>query len=139
MTEVFDPQKIISIIDSKSADIETLDDDIMMEVVGVAMALDKLRESLALVEMHIDGREFEKASHVGYQEVAHNFVYVQRTLAGLQTATYQKESLISTIAQEANTTYEDVAPYVEKKMQSAVKKLAVPAKIDESNSLPART
>jgi len=48
MTEVFDLQKIISIIDSKSADIETLDDDIMMEVVGVAMALDKLRESLAL-------------------------------------------------------------------------------------------
>ena len=132
MTEKFDPQKIIAIIDRKSADIETLDDDIMMEVVGVAMALDKLRESLALVEMHIDGREFEKASRVGYQEVAHNFVYVQRTLAGLQTAVYQKEALISNIAQEANTSYEDVAPYVDHKMKSAVKKSVFPAKKDNA-------
>ena len=61
------------------------------------------------------------ATAIGYQEVAHNFVYVQRTLAGLQTTTYQKESLISTIVQEDNAAYEDVVPYIERKMQSAVK------------------
>lgn len=124
MTEKSDLQKIISIVDGKAADIEMLDDTIMMEVVGVAMALDKLRKSLALVESHINGREFEQASHVGYQEVAHDFVYVQRTLAGLQTAAHQKSAFISGVAQEANTAYEAVAPYVEKKMTSSVKKQA---------------
>ena len=125
-------QKIITIIDGKFADIETLDNSILMETVGVAMAIDKLRESLDKVESHLDDREFEKASHAGYQDVAHNFVYVQRTLAGLQTAVYQKEALISNIAQEANTSYEDVAPYVDHKMKSAVKKSVFPAKKDNA-------
>jgi len=125
-------QKIITIIDGKFADIETLDNSILKETVGVAMAIDKLRESLNRVESHLNDREFEKASHVGYQEVAYNFVYVQRTLAGLQTAAYQKEALISNIAQEANTSYEDVAPYVDHKMKSAVKKSVFPAKKDNA-------
>jgi hypothetical protein len=128
MAEKDDPQKIITIIDGKAADIERLDNDIMMEVVGVAMALDKLRASLDRVETLMDEREFEKASHVGYQEVAEYFVYVQRTLGGLQTAAHQKEALVSAIAQEARAAYEEVAPYVEKKMQSAVRKSSISAK-----------
>jgi hypothetical protein len=124
-------QKIISIIDNKTTAIEIIDNDIMMETVGVDMALDKLRGALDMMETHMNEREFEKASHVGYQEVAHNFVYVQRTLAGLQTAVHQKEALISDIAREANVAYEDVAPYVEKKMQTAVKKSASRTKKDK--------
>ena len=133
-TEKNDPQKIISIIEGKTAAIETLDDTIMMEVVGVAMALDKLRKSLDRVETHMDEREFEKASHVGYREVAEYFVYVQRTLAGLQTAALQKEALVCAIAQEANAAYGEVAPYVEKKMQSAVKKASRPAEKDDGST-----
>ena len=132
MAEKDDPQKIITIIDGKAADIERLDNDIMMEVVGVAMALDKLRASLDRVETLMDEREFEKASHVGYQEVAEYFVYVQRSLGGLQTAAHQKEALVSAIAQEAHAAYEEVAPYVEKKMQSAVKKSSFPAEKDKT-------
>jgi hypothetical protein len=75
MAEKGNHQKIISIIDRQTAVIETLDNDIMMETVGVSMALDKLRESLDIIETHLNEREFEKASHVGYQELAHNFVY----------------------------------------------------------------
>ena len=124
-------QKIISIIDNKTTAIEIIDNDIMMETVGVDMALDKLRGALDMMETHMNKREFEKASRVGYQEVAHNFVYVQRTLAGLQTAAHKKEVLISDIAREANAAYEDVAPYVEKKMQTAVKKSASRTKKDK--------
>ncbi len=122
MSEKIDPKKIMAIVDGRIADIERIDTDIMMETVGVAMALDKLRESLDKLETCMDERAFEEASHLGYNEVAHNFVYVQRTLAGLQTAAQQKESLIGSIAQETLTAYEDVAPYVEEKMQSSVKK-----------------
>jgi hypothetical protein len=122
MTEKPRPESIISIVNAKSADIEQTDQTIIHESVGVVMALDQLRESLNLVESHLNNREFAKASHVGYQEVAHNFVFLQRTLAGIQSAALQKESLISSVAQEANAAYEDVAPYVEERMESAVKK-----------------
>lgn len=122
MDEKPDEQAIIAIVEEQSALIEEVDNDIMMEHVAVAMALDKLREALDLLETHLDEREFERASRVGYNEVAHNFVYVQRTLAGLQTSVFQKESLISGIAQKARTAYEDVALFVEKKMQSSIKK-----------------
>jgi uncharacterized protein (DUF1778 family) len=122
MTDPTDPPKILSLVDAKAAAIAALDDGLMMEVVGVAMALDELRKALDGLETHLDERAFEEASHVGYQDVAHSFVYLQRTLAGLQTAAQQKEALISTLAQEANVAYETVAPYVEEKMQSALKK-----------------
>lgn len=134
MTAKNDHQKIISIIDNKTTAtaIEIIDNDIMLETVGVDMALDKLRRVLVMMKIHMNEREFEKPFHVGYQEVAHNFVYVQRTLAGLQTAAHQKEAFISDITQEANATYEDVAPYVEKKMQTAVKKSASRTKKDKT-------
>jgi hypothetical protein len=124
MANEIELQKIFSILDGKTDEIERLDENMIMETVGVAMSLAALRESLDKVESHLDNREFEKASHVGYQEVAHNFVYVQRTLAGFQTAAHQKEAFICKIAHEASVAYEYVAPCVEQKMQSSVKKSA---------------
>jgi hypothetical protein len=126
-----DAQQIKAIIDSKAAEIEALDDSILMEVVGVAMSVDKLRESLDNIQEHLDAREFEKASQAGYRDLAEHFVYVQRTLAGLQTVTHKMTSLISSVAEEAHTAYEDVAPFVEHRLQSAVKKqISVPSQTD---------
>lgn len=124
MANEIDLQKVFSILDGKAAEIERLDENMIIETAGVAMALAALRESLDKMETHLDNREPEKASHVGYQEVAHNFVYVQRTLAGLQTAAHHKEAFISNIAHEASVAYEHVAPCVEQKMQSSIKKSA---------------
>jgi hypothetical protein len=89
-----DPQKLASIIDGRIAEIEAIGDSIVMEMAGVAMALDKLRGSLDSVAECIKARAFEKASHIGYEDMAHNFVYVQRTLAGLQSVAHHKDALI---------------------------------------------
>ncbi|NOU15692.1 MAG: hypothetical protein HOO92_17315 [Methylococcaceae bacterium] len=115
-------QKILTLVEGKAADIQTIDNNLLMEKAAVAMAIAKLRETLDKLEGHLNDREFQKASHVGYDELAHHFVYVQRTLAGLQTAAYQKEGLISNIAQEASAAYEEVAPHVDQKMQMAEKR-----------------
>ncbi len=115
-------QKILTLIEHRAADIEMIDNNLLMEKAAVAMAIVKLRETLDKLEGHLKNREFQKASHVGYDDLAHHFVYVQRTLAGLQTAAYQKEGLISNIAQEAKAAYEDVAPHVDQKMQMVEKK-----------------
>lgn len=117
-----EPQPIEALIEARAAEIGVIDDSLLMETVGVRMALDKLREALNQVETLLDNREFEKASHVGYEDVAHHFVYVQRTLGGLQSAAHQKSAIISSIAAEARVAYENVAPLIEKQMESAVKK-----------------
>jgi benzoyl-CoA reductase/2-hydroxyglutaryl-CoA dehydratase subunit BcrC/BadD/HgdB len=122
MEEKTDHKKIISLVGEQSAAIKNIDSDIMMETVGVAMAIGKLREAIDKLEANLNAREYEQASHIGYNDVAHNFVYLQRTLAGLSTIDHQKDSLISSIAQKAHAAYEDVAPYVEKEMSSSVKK-----------------
>jgi|APLak6261673822_1056097.scaffolds.fasta_scaffold15522_2 predicted O-linked N-acetylglucosamine transferase (SPINDLY family) len=127
MTEKAKQQEIIAIVDKQSDAIEALDNDMMMETVGVSMALDELRKSINLIEAHLNEREFEKASQAGYHELANSFIYVQRTLAGIQTNVHRKESLISGIALMVKTAYEDVAPFVEKKMQSSVKRPVNPA------------
>ena len=124
MQENDNAAKISAIVDEHRAAIETLDDDIMMEQVGIAMALDKLRGSLDMLEAHMDERELERASHAGYSEVAHEFVYLQRTLAGLQSVAQQKDAMISNIAQKTNTAFEDVKPFVDERMKSSVKKAA---------------
>ncbi|SMF97930.1 hypothetical protein SAMN02949497_0328 [Methylomagnum ishizawai] len=80
------------------------------------MALDKLRESLDKVNIYLKDRDFDKASQAGYEDVAQNFVYLQRTLAGLQSVAHDKAALISGIAQSANVAYEDVSPYVEERL-----------------------
>ncbi|MBS3955623.1 MAG: hypothetical protein KGZ88_21990 [Methylomicrobium sp.] len=58
MAEKPRPESIISIVNAKSADIEQTDQTIIHESVGVVMALDQLRESLNLVETHLNNREF---------------------------------------------------------------------------------
>ena len=73
------------------------------------LTLDKVAE-------HLKNREYEKASQAGYQEVAHNFIFLQRTLGGLQTAEYRKQSFISEIAMAAKAAYEEVAPQVENRI-----------------------
>lgn len=109
-------QHIISIIDSRAADIAMLSDSIAMEMAGVSMALDKLRESLDKVNLCLKNREFDKASQVGYEDVARDFVFLQRTLGGLQSVAHEKSAFISGIAQIADAAYEEISPYVEERL-----------------------
>lgn len=121
-------QKIAEIVNSKLDDIKALDEALIIEVSGVAIAIDKLRSAVSLVEAHLNDRLFEQASQVGYQEVSQEFVFLQRTLAGLQSATHKKEALISditlaaSVALNISVAYEDVQPYVDQVMHSSVKK-----------------
>jgi hypothetical protein len=45
-----------------------------------------LRKALGELSASLDRREFEKASAIGYGAVASEFIFLQRTLGGLQGA-----------------------------------------------------
>jgi hypothetical protein len=107
------------LVASKRKDITALDNEFFGEVVGVAQAVGALRKALSELSASLDGRQFEKASALGYGKIAEEFVFLQRTLGGLQGACMQKEKLVSDLAAELRCSYEDVLPEVDAIMQSA--------------------
>lgn len=107
------------LIASKRKELAALDDEFFGEVVGVAQAIAALRKALNEISASLDSRQFEKASDVGYGKVAQEFVFLQRTLGGLQGACLHKEKLVSDLAFALRCPYEEVLPRVDAFMQSA--------------------
>lgn len=113
-------ENIQNAIDESLDEIRDLDETLMMEVVGVAEAIDRLREALDQLNACLDEREFERASDLGYRNIASNFIFLQRTLGGLQQQALKKSQIISDIALRSGVgVYEQVAPFVEEILQSS--------------------
>jgi hypothetical protein len=99
--------------------IAAADENLMMETVGVTQALDDLRKALAEVEGDLADREFEKAAELGYSSVSSGYVFLQRTLGGLQVAYNDKCSIVSEVAAQMGCAYEEALPYVNACMESS--------------------
>ena len=112
-------KRVERLVSSKRKELAALDDEFFGEVVGVAQAIDGLRTALKQIGAALDSRQFEKASAIGYGKVAEEFVFLQRTLGGLQDACLHKEKLVSDLAFALRCPYEDVLPKVDARMQSA--------------------
>ncbi|KIC35402.1 hypothetical protein RA27_22895 [Ruegeria sp. ANG-R] len=78
--------QIDDLLDQHQGRLQALDDGIVGEVIGVAQAVGDLRKSLDDLDKLLDARKFEKASDLGYRDIGSNFIFLQRTLAGLQSA-----------------------------------------------------
>jgi hypothetical protein len=112
-------RKAERLVAARRKDLAALDDEFFAEVVGVAQAIDGLRRALSKVSLALDARQYEKASALGYQEVASEFVFLQRTLGGLQGACVEKERLVQDLAFALRCPYEDVLPKVDALLVSA--------------------
>lgn len=99
--------------------IAAADDNLIMEAAGVTQALDDLRKALAAVEDGLANREFEKAAALGYSSVSSGYVFLQRTLGGLQVAQNDKCSIVSEVAAQMGCAYEEALPHVNACMESA--------------------
>jgi len=107
-------KKILKTIEESMERINTIDNNIIGECIGVSHALDDLRKSLDKIEICLDKRTYSEASSLGYSDVASAFIFLQRTLGGLQQADLQKEELVSEIAHKSGVgVYEEVAPFVD--------------------------
>lgn len=105
------------ILDARAAELETVDHAVMGEVVGVAHAVGDLRKALDALEGLLGERQFEKAAASGYQEIASAFIFLQRTLGGLQSAESNRHAFISSIAEELQCAHEDAEPLVGARFQ----------------------
>jgi hypothetical protein len=101
-----------TILNARAAELEAVDHAIIGEVIGVAQAIGDIRKSLDALDGLLDERQFEKAAALGYQDIASAFIFLQRTLGGLQSAELDRHAFISSIAEELHCAHEDVEPHV---------------------------
>ena len=125
---------IENIISQKKNEINNIDEAFFGNVIGVAQAIDQLKEALEKVNTCLDQREFEKASSLGYNEVSSEFIFLQRCLGGLHDTVNQKVKLTQDICLELcneldNVRNEEVAPIVEQEIES-LKPKDTPMKIE---------
>ncbi|GEM_PF-2537562 len=118
----------------KRNEINNIDEAFFGNVIGVAQAIEQLKDALDKIDVSLDQREFEKASSLGYSEVASEFIFLQRCLGGLHDTVNQKEKLTQDICLELcneleNVRNEEVAPIVEQKIES-LKPKDTPMKIE---------
>lgn len=106
-----------TILTTRAAELESIDQSIMGEVVGVAQAVGDMRKALDALDDFLSERRFEKAAALGYGEVASAFVFLQRTLGGLQSADLDREAFTSSIAEQLKCSFEDAEPHVAARLQ----------------------
>lgn len=106
------------VLDERTGELETVDQAMMGEVVGVAQAVGDLRKALDALDVQLDARQFEKAAALGYQDIASAFIFLQRTLGGLQSAELNRHAFISSVAEELQCAYEEAEPFVAARLHS---------------------
>lgn len=111
--------EVEQVIGSMRKRIDAIDEALIMEVVGVAQALDELRKALDEVDACLDSRDFEEAADLGYRSVSSGFIFLQRTLGALKSQNDQKSVVVSEVAVKLVCAYEEALPHVEAAMQSA--------------------
>src|SRR4051812_31709175 len=99
-------KKADRVIATKRKELAAMDDEFFGEMAGVAEAIAALRTALNQVSAALDARQFEKASSLGYAKVAEEFVFLQRTLGGLQGASLHKEKVVQDLAFVLRCPYE---------------------------------
>lgn len=118
------PEEIRALVAPLKPRIEELDQETMMEVVGVAQALGGLRKALDNVDACLNNRTFEQASNLGYKDVSSEYVFLQRVLGGLQSLVMKKQVIVQEVAFQARCAYEEVEPFVDEIMQSSQQRKA---------------
>ena len=107
-----------AILDARAAEIAQLDDTLIMDVAGVAQAADEMRQALDALDQLLNRRAFERAAQLGYRDIASAFVFLQRTLGGLQGSEHDRSGLVSEVAAEMGCTWEEAEPHVTARMAS---------------------
>lgn len=108
---------VTALLEQNLEEMDSLDADAIGSTIGVAQAIGELRKALDGLDAHLDAREFERASNIGYRDVTSAFVFLQRTLGGLQSADHASSAFITRMAEQLQCTHEDIASDVKSRMQ----------------------
>lgn len=116
-------QRIEQAVALKGDEIVAIDEAFFGDVIGIAQASGQLREALDKLDQLINQREYDKAADLGYTDIASEFIFLQRCLGALNDTSQSVNALVSDTILQIGTaledlSYEEVAPFIEEKMQS---------------------
>ena len=98
-------------LDAHTSDFEELDQLMFGAGIGVAQAIGQLTAALDEIDQCMKDRDYEKASSLGYNEAAHEFV-----LGEVQSVRSNMDALGSQIALETTGVFEEVWPDVKERL-----------------------
>ena len=110
--------RVAEAINRRSSEFDDIEMTLAIESAGVAQAVDALRKALDKVENCLNDRRYEAVANLGYEDVSSEFIFLQRTMGSLLTATHDRQRFISDIAGETKLTFEVVEPLVEVEARS---------------------
>ena len=111
-------EQIEQLLDARQAELQNIDDALFGDVIGAAHSIGDIKKALTVIETTIDQRSFEQAAALGYSDIASAFIFLQRTLGGLQSAEHAKAIIVQDICVEVGLPYEAVEPLLNAKLSS---------------------
>lgn len=110
--------KLEKLLDQHAERLHEIDQAIIMDSVGMAMAADHLRKALDKLDQLIDERKYEEAAALGYDEIASEFIFLQRTMGAIPTTLGGFHNFVGDmVVAGGGTSYEAVAPDVKARME----------------------
>jgi hypothetical protein len=94
-------------------------EEMKLEVSGSLVAIGELRNQLDELERLLTGEEYERASLLGYQEIAVGFVDLQRCLGGVQALTMDEQLLVGEVSRSRGCSEEEARFFLRSQRQIA--------------------
>lgn len=92
--------------------------EIIGDSIGTHQAVKQLKKTLDQILNLTHNQKLEEASSLGYNQLASDFIFLQRCLGGLHHTQNKIYSLTSQIAINNKSTFEEVYPEVENILKS---------------------
>lgn len=99
-------------IKNRSKELEDAFWDVIIQSTPVYQCADAMKKSIEEILQAIDADQFEKAANLGYRDFCANFVWMQRTLGGINDAAMHFSEAISKVAFDCGLAHEQVKPIV---------------------------
>lgn len=110
--------KLEKLLDQHAERLAEIDQAIIMDSVGMAMAAGELRKALDTLDQLIDERQYEEAAALGYNDISNEFIFLQRTMGAIPATLGDFHNFVGDmVAAGGGASYEDVAPHVKARME----------------------
>jgi hypothetical protein len=86
--------------------------NVLIQAGPVSQCADAMKKSINGILKTIQADQFEKAASLGYRDFAANFIWMQRSLGGMNDAAMRCSEVVSLVAMDCHMAFEQVYPFV---------------------------
>jgi hypothetical protein len=99
-------------IERRATELEESYMNVLIQAGPVYQCADAMKKSIDDILETIQADQFEKAASLGYRDFAANFIWMQRSLGGMNDAAMKCSEVVSLVALDCHMAFEQVYPLV---------------------------